>query len=459
MKDKLGQNYYMNIDLRNYNENKKISLNDNIFQKQHYKINSFENYNTNLTNQHPNNNSRLNKFINVPNSKLKYPDVNKDNNNLKKTSLNKSFDKSNSKNRHNINLSPNKYFQSKREHVIRNYRTPDKEKNKYYNVYQINSNYSNKKINNDSKIFSKYENKNKRNLSEDQKLDNSLVNNYYSKVNYNSRVSNNIKKSKNNKSHDYLSSHYYHNKTPSPIRKKSNILPNNESINKNNRNYLNNNSISNPNFLNDKYKKNIEKMNYINHNSKSNYNNRTKYDTGYNIDTGINALYEKYSNNNIKINNYKYSPNKINNEKYQYNNYQQNILPIINTNNTQIYKKINLNRNNKSLQETDEKLFNNSISNIGNKNKYIRSKENSIYYTYNNTFSNIFEDTSNFDTSNISRTGKNMETIEELHLAFVMMIQNSKKFMNIQENTNRDNNLNDNNPNSTVVKIDEKILN
>ena len=93
MKDKLGQNYYMNIDLRNYNENKKISLNDNIFQKQHYKINSFENYNTNLTNQHPNNNSRLNKFINVPNSKLKYPDVNKDNNNLKKTSLNKSFDK------------------------------------------------------------------------------------------------------------------------------------------------------------------------------------------------------------------------------------------------------------------------------------------------------------------------------------------------------------------------------
>ena len=52
-----------------------------------------------------------------------------------------------------------------------------------------------------------------------------------------------------------------------------------------------------------------------------------------------------------------------------------------------------------------------------------------------------------------------METIEELHLAFVMMIQNSKKFMNIQENTNRDNNLNDNNPNSTVVKIDEKILN
>ena len=31
--------------------------------------------------------------------------------------------------------------------------------------------------------------------------------------------------------------------------------------------------------------------------------------------------------------------------------------------------------------------------------------------------------------------------------------------MNIQENTNRDNNLNDNNPNSTVVKIDEKILN
>ena len=326
-------------------------------------------------------------------------------------------------------------------------------------MYQINSNYSNKKINNDSKIFSKYENKNKRNLSEDRKLDNSLVNNYYSKVNYNSRVSNNIKKSKNNKSHDYSSSHYYHNKTPSPIRKKSNILQNNESINKNNRNYLNNNSISNPNFLNDKYKKNIEKMNYINHNSKSNYNNRTKYDTGYNIDTGINALYEKYSNNNIKINNYKYSPNKINNEKYQYNNYQQNILPIINTNNTQIYKKINLNRNNKSLQETDEKLFNNSISNIGNKNKYIRSKENSIYYTYNNTFSNIFEDTSNFDISNISRTGKNMETIEELHLAFVMMIQNSKKFMNIQENTNRDNNLNDNNPNSTVVKIDEKILN
>ena len=286
-----------------------------------------------------------------------------------------------------------------------------------------------------------------------------MVNNYYSKVNYNSRVNNNIKKSKNNKSHDYSSSHYYHNKTPSPIRKKSNILQNNESINKNNRNYLNNNSISNPNFSNDNYKKNIEKMNYTNHNSKSNYNNRNKYDTGYNIDTGINASYEKYSNNNIKINNYKYSPNKINNEKYQYNNYQQNILPIINTNNTQIYKKINLNRNNKSLQETDEKLFYNSISNIGNKNKNLRSKENSIYYTYNNTFSNIFEDTSNFDISNISTTGKNMETIEELHLAFVMMIQNSKKFMNIQENPNRDNNLNDNNPNSTVVKIDEKILN
>ena len=135
-------------------------------------------------------------------------------------------------------------------------------------------------------------------------------------------------------------------------------------------------------------------------------------------------------------------------------------------NNIPIYKKINIKNNNNNnnrnnlFEEQNEKILNHSISNSSKHNiKNLKNKDHSSKNTNHNTYTNSFEDNSNFNTSNISRTGKNMDTIEELHLAFVMMIQNTKKFMNIQENTNKEKYIYDNNPNSTIIKIEEKILN
>ena len=132
-------------------------------------------------------------------------------------------------------------------------------------------------------------------------------------------------------------------------------------------------------------------------------------------------------------------------------------------NNIPMYRRVtnnNINLNtNLYFDESNEKLYCNSTANYSNKLNYLRNKESSTNHTNsNNTYTtNTYEDTNYYNTSNISRTGKNMETIEELHLAFVNMIQNSKRLVNIQENSNRDI-LFDNNPNYTVIKVEERIL-
>ena len=71
-------------------------------------------------------------------------------------------------------------------------------------------------------------------------------------------------------------------------------------------------------------------------------------------------------------------------------------------------------------------------------------------FTTNNTNDDI-------SYSNISRTNKSMETIEEVHFNFVGILQGSKKMVNLQENYCNDKII-ANNPGSTVVWIEEKDL-
>jgi hypothetical protein len=110
MKAKLGTNNIINhhnLNLRNFNDNYKMSSNDNnIFQNQKYKISTFDKYNNNISNQYQKLNYRTNKFNINSKSKSKSPIVN--NNYIKKNSVNNSYDRVNSKNRFNNNINYNK---------------------------------------------------------------------------------------------------------------------------------------------------------------------------------------------------------------------------------------------------------------------------------------------------------------------------------------------------------------
>ena len=245
----------------------------------------------------------------------------------------------------------------------------------------------------------------------------------------------------------------------------------NKQLKTSNSKYLNHSNISNCSNDTPKINKNknfTSTNDYSNFSySQSNYNNyiNNKYKNKNrlldDINTEINEIYNKsISNKNLydkNQNNYKINYNYSNNNINLNSNTTMNNIPIyrrVNNNN------INLNQNN-FFDESNEKLFCNSTANYSNKLNFLRNKESSTNHTNsNNTYTtNTYEDNSNYyNNSNISRTGKNMETIEELHLAFVSMIQNSKRLVNIQENSNSDI-LFDNNPNSTVIKVEEKILN
>ena len=198
------------------------------------------------------------------------------------------------------------------------------------------------------------------------------------------------------------------------------------------------------------YKKKILKNNALkNNNSYIKQNSKNK-----NINCSLisNISYENIHNKFQKNNNI-------------INNYQNNIYNDLN--NTEIIGNYSINQKNKKLK-SDKNIKNNLV--IKNTflemaqqkidNKKALNLKNNKYNGINNFITKSSTNTNdeiNSTNSIISKNNQILDSIEEIHFNFVNVVQSSRNLMKHQENTEGEKIIN-NNPNSTVIILEEKDI-
>ena len=313
----------------------------------------------------------------------------------------------------------------------------------------------------------------------------------------------------------------YCNKTPSPIRKNNNYLDNFYILNnKKPLKYKRSSSSDNYDHYFDKIKSNLfklknidlnysplssfynshkqikkltknniknenisqnKRMNYILFNNKI-FNNNTTNSCANNTS----SIFENKNNNSFNEKNYNmtqpeftnslYNIGNINNKNnnnstqdlnyknnYKKNNYNQsqgyNYKSYIESYNNESIKE-NINNNNlknefnKNSKMNSYKLYSKIInSNNGNLNK----KNSSLNYFTKLSTNNITYDDNNSSSSKDAKNNKTMDTIEEVHINFVNILQNTKNMMRAQENLIKEKII-FNNKNSNVIIVEERDI-
>jgi len=273
--------------------------------------------------------------------------------------------------------------------------------------------------------------------------------------------------------------------------KNSNYSPDSSLLNVYNKN-LNNSCLSQYNFMNNRtYNKNsIYSSNFNNssgYNSSSLYNNKNNIsylnENNYNMTqpelskplynlrniNDINKIFNKSecniidSKNNFFNNNtnnselqYNYSNNNdIGSQSYNYKSYNnESIKENMNNNNnwkSEITNNSNISKMNKCNYVYKNKKINLSIGNS--------IKNNNNYGTKLSTNNNTFDENSNNNNTSCCKDSKNnkMDTIEEVHLNLVNILQSTKNMVRTQENMDKDKII-FNNTNSSVIIVEERDL-
>ena len=204
------------------------------------------------------------------------------------------------------------------------------------------------------------------------------------------------------------------------------------------------NHSNNKNVNYKKNKENIPKSyieSYKNKKTYSNNNNlniKNSYDFsfGYDSKTSINKSNKKININQIykKVklnNNYKYKNENLIRKDYSFRSYRENNNSI----------SPNKNSNNKSSNYSS--YINNFMNNLNSKNKIEEKNLNNSRQMIKdatkslNTFTNGTNNTFEENVINHSKRNINyIESIEELHINYIIMLQNTKKLINSQENNN-----------------------
>ena len=255
----------------------------------------------------------------------------------------------------------------------------------------------------------------------------------------------------------------------------SSFLNNQKKINRNNKKLnINNSSLIHYKLLNNKYS---NKNSFSNYNNSSGYNNSSIFDNKnnssslndknynmtqpeftnslYNIGTNSDKnnifnnnnstkeLYYKYNKNDSQSYNYKLYIESYNNESIKDNNMNKNCKNEITNKNSRI-NKYNYYSNNINLSKGDS-----NKKNMG-----------SNYFTKLSTNNNTFDENSNNSNTSCCKDSKNnkkMDTIEEVHINFVNILQNTKSMMRNQENLIKDRVIY-NNINSSVIIVEERDI-
>ena len=359
---------------------------------------------------------------------------------------------SNSYNYYNLNNSNNSiknygksnYFFSN-NHIMKNIeksKTPDRyQKNNKYNNYNekkfntrllkpdklpILTNASKDKL---SKSFCSRDNSNDRE-------------NKYFLGNKNRNILTNIKLNKNKKEFNKLNIQNYYSKAIN--RTKSTDIMLNQRINSNNK-------IASKN--------NISNNSHLKHNSKNRNNNFLINNISYeNINNKSNNTHHNLFNNQLMdTNNTTFNFSQKNNNLLFFNkeNFINNKLKNNENNNSFSKKKTEKNNNNINtstfLEIAQQKInYKNNISKI--KNSKYNGTNNFITKSSTNTNDDV-----NSSNSLNSRNNIILDSIEELHFNFVNIELSSRNLMKTQENLEGEKIIN-NNPNSTVIMVEERDI-
>lgn len=296
------------------------------------------------------------------------------------------------------------------------------------------------------------------------------------------------------------------NKTPSPIRKNNNYLGNSilninhtkslrytrsSSCDSYKHNYsklktnvfkLNNkefNSSPSNSFLNQKpIIRNTKKSHITNKNYKckipsniSIYNNSCGYNNSSIFDNKTNSINDKnYNMTQPEFKKSIYNIGSMNDKNNSYNNSTKELYYKYNSKNdsqSYNYKSYIESYTNDSIKDNNSNNWKYEINNkIFNTNKYYYSKGNSNkknmnnYFTKLSTNNNTYDDNSNNSNTSCYKDSKNtkkMDTIEEVHLNFVNILQNTKSMMRNQENSIKDRIIY-NDVNSNVIIVEERDI-
>jgi hypothetical protein len=181
------------------------------------------------------------------------------------------------------------------------------------------------------------------------------------------------------------------------------------------------------------------------------------------IDSKNNHFNNNNSNNELH---YKYNSNNYNDsQSYNYKSY------IESYNNESIKENMNNNTNNNSSNWKNEISNNSNISKMNKcnyvyKNKKINLSIGNSIKNYNNYGTKLSTNNNTFDENSMnnnntscykdSKTNK-MDTIEEVHLNLVSILQSTKNMVRTQENMDKDKII-FNNTNSSVIIVEERDL-
>lgn len=328
------------------------------------------------------------------------------------------------------------------------------------------------------------------NTSNNSRLKKSPIRNSNTRIRRNLSEDKIVQKNKNIKSQGVISNNSYnrhhYNKTPSPIRKKNNNLSTSNISNEHS--HLNSNGsftryASNSQCIYDNKK--LQSSNISSHNSKVNSSSNYKFYKALNgIETEINSIYAK---NVIQSGTHKRTPvnknvNMRTSTHYEYNNpysnsYCSSSSSGINNNrgyqNSQNYNSyiapsknyIPYNRNSPLLDKTNsfleenERLYYRNVSANKETKSSSHSPNNYGYNNYSNSTISRTKETHSTNTVEDAKSSKKLESIEEVHIAFVNMIQSSKKLMQAQEDK-RDElySLKMGNIKGSVIQVEEREL-
>ena len=512
---------YLNYNKFNYIDSRyeKKSRYDNINNKnKNIQISNIINYNDSISEKY---NRKDKKRALTPDNTFYRINRKISNNHMNKNVITNPVDYKKNINRNNLNIiSPNSdLYNLKSQNNNISYK--DSSLSNYtFNDTNISNNSNNlnfiSSIKNKNGFNSKYEMKNIQKMTEKILDSNNLNPNENKKGEYlnyqdscfNTRLPRGAKIPHISRLNKYLTqSAVYNNKTPSPIKKSNNYLGS-SIYNTKNKKYLKfSRSVSSePDMkkINNKLKYNYFKLKYLSKDYSPN-NSFSKYSKdNSNINSYLDKKYNKGFNNiNTSCGNYKsdfYKNDKdksLSSEKkynmtqpdfskslYNFNSSNNNINKIINKDDS--IKNLNNNKNNKDLYykylnvdstnnnyHSNIELYNNS----NNKTTNNHSKDNKASKTnkfnfdkniYLNNFmtklstcNNTFDENSN-NTNSLYFKEKNYKiintnTIEEVHLNFVNILQNTKNMMEKQENNIKDKIIY-NNDNSTTIIIEEREI-
>ena len=215
----------------------------------------------------------------------------------------------------------------------------------------------------------------------------------------------------------------------------------------------------NNSFLNDN-KSNTSGLNDKNYNKTQPEFSKSLYNIGNinDINKIMDKSGEKNSSNISNISHelpYKYNNNNNSNNDYQSYNYKSYIESYSN-------ESIRDNLNNKKINEINNKSSTMNFYNNINLNKgslHNANSTNMYYFTKSSTNNNTFEENTNNSNISYKSVYKNnkMDSIEEVHINFVSILQNTKNMMTSQENVVKDKIIY-NNINSTVVILEERDI-